>query len=493
MSAKSRYLEEVPNLTAPVATALVNVWCGFEEETDGLGAQSERLELFADGTFEHSLGHTLTRSRQTDLREPTESTCSGRWRLYKVRHLGADVDAAGDREIAFELGPGSTPLHQSRMVVCGQNPVVNGFHGAACRLYPEASSQGRDSATKRRRQGEPAAQQEDTDPGVELEVVGRPPTDAEVRTLTEATGRPSDECYAALLQYGGLEEAAIRLLEDGGDGDGEQEPEAEQGGGGPGALAASKGQPPSTGGGGGRGGGGTVSSTMAQVMAYEQNEEKHVEISLEDARALVEATGRSLESCREALEAQGGRVDAAAEYLLGLPESGGDSGGSSSSSSSSSSPASRSSYVGSPPQEAKATAVAGDGCEAAALAAGGEEKSGEEELGAARRLAEMCERPLEECLEALRAAGGRAEEAAGRLLGLDGGAEEPPASPPPAKRQRSEKESSDVDEDIFDDLFTSDSPQDLARDSPESTSPAPVPPPSPVDGASVALGSASVA
>lgn len=302
----TRYLEEVDYADVAAAT-LAKVWSGVEEESDGLSVHRERLELRADGSFTHTLAHTFALSKRASG-EHDESSCVGHWRVFKVRHLGADVDAAADREIGFSRGSGSPPLLTEKIVVCGVNPHVNGFLGASCRLYPEASRLGVAStppsqdAPRRSHPGgarhcaSPPEDHEDAN-ATELQ-----PSDSEVRQLAEATGRPPDECLAALLHHGGsIEEAASRLCE---------------------GVESEAGDPAATNGAGIESAARTVSPTMAEVIALERQSEARSQ----EGQRLAEATGRTLQECLQALAAHNGRIDDAAAELLSLVHSDDDGG-----------------------------------------------------------------------------------------------------------------------------------------------------------------------
>lgn len=279
MGSSSRYLEAVPPHTAQ-AGQLVDVWCGEEEEDDGLRVQRERLELRADGSFEHRLEHELL-LLAGDSKDKA-SSCNGVWHLSNVRHLGADASAPADQEITFDAAQGSAPLFVNHIVVCGQNPRVNGFTGHVCRLYPEQRGQV-DQRQQRQSRGrgvndescglmqgelqrENQGELEDADQPVEV-------NEAEVKQLSDMTGCSADECHAALLQNGGsLEEAAVQLLE----------------------------RPPE--------------------RPRERTEEPVDEqAEAQGAAYLAEATGRQLSECRTALRAHGGSIDQAVATLLSLP------------------------------------------------------------------------------------------------------------------------------------------------------------------------------
>ncbi|CAJ1407430.1 unnamed protein product [Effrenium voratum] len=253
----ARYLEPVfPDDVA--ATSLATVWKG-ESELDR-GEHHERLDLRVDGTFEHTISHQIG-----DSNHHSTSSCRGRWEVRKVRYMGADLSADGDREIRF-LSDGMTPPLTDRLVVCGAAPNVNGFLGVACRLYPstdEAESQGQNDQA-------PAIPANDS------------VSDAELAILSETTGQAKDRCLAALMSCSGsgvarLEAAAAKLLED-------EEEEADA----PGTAfpgAGSEAEAP---------GDAAEASKVAQLAA---------------------CTGRSEEDCRAALR-QYQEMDAAAEVLL---------------------------------------------------------------------------------------------------------------------------------------------------------------------------------
>eukprot|EP00413_Alexandrium_margalefii_P026378 CAMPEP_0204577420 /NCGR_PEP_ID=MMETSP0661-20131031/42336_1 /ASSEMBLY_ACC=CAM_ASM_000606 /TAXON_ID=109239 /ORGANISM="Alexandrium margalefi, Strain AMGDE01CS-322" /LENGTH=274 /DNA_ID=CAMNT_0051586251 /DNA_START=36 /DNA_END=860 /DNA_ORIENTATION=+ len=243
---------------------MTGVWLGQEEQQDGLAVQEERLELGCDGAFSHTLA---LRSALGDGARSfdSESTCSGRWRLYYVKYLGADVNAVSDRELGFERGAGSPPLLADRLVVCGANPRVNGFLGQACRLYPQGGGSARGgTAGALRRPSIDAAREPPPEP-----------SEADARRLSEATGRPLDACLAALVECDcDADEAAARLLE---------------------APAESSGP--------------AVEDAPPAVT-------EELEAA---AAALAEATRRTYAECLAALQASGGNTDAAAVQLLEAP------------------------------------------------------------------------------------------------------------------------------------------------------------------------------
>lgn len=133
-----------------------------------------------------------------------------------------------------------------------------------------------------------------------------PATDEHVQQLVEATGRPSDECLAALLQHRGcMEEAAAQLLDGGelgepsADGDAaEAEADGATGSSDAGIPAAAESE--------------GVEDPMSQVLALEGSDK----LPPPDAFRLAEVTGRPLAHCIAAFHAHGGRLDDAAVYLL---------------------------------------------------------------------------------------------------------------------------------------------------------------------------------
>jgi len=260
-----RYLEAV-SMDDPAATSLVNVWSGTTDE-DG-SQQTERLVLKADGTFEHQVAHSFGR-------ESAASTeCCGHWEVHKVRHMGADLQAEGDRELVFKKSDAGTPLITERLVVCGANPAVNGFVGASCRLYPAAEADGpagvvpgEDADTAEPETAENAVESE----GEEIQEVD----DADVQLLHETTGQPKDRCLAALLNVAANVSSEARL-----------------------ETAAAE--------------------LMDQVDAQEatgSNDRAIASVSEEQLQLLMGCTGRSEVECREALKKHP-NVDAAAEMLL---------------------------------------------------------------------------------------------------------------------------------------------------------------------------------
>jgi hypothetical protein len=286
MSQESRYLEEVA-LGSDAYEQLAGTWVGEEEEHDGQSLQQERLELKADGTFKHTLAHRFT--PLGDALEPSEnykceSSCSGKWRLHNIRHLGADLAAtATDRELRFQSDVGSHPLLTEKLVVCGANIAVNGFIGASCRLYP-SNRFSTDGNRARHRESTP-----------ELEVEEPQPTEDDAKQLAEATGRSLDACFAALLQAGSREEAAVLLLESADDSPA-------------GGLVAAPVAP----------------EAFLQHARPDNSSSSHsgatTDATPASAEAVAEATGRPLAQCEEALRAHDGKVNDAVDYLLSLPD-----------------------------------------------------------------------------------------------------------------------------------------------------------------------------
>lgn len=345
---ESRYVEEVQG-GSDAWRALLGRWQG-QEEDEASNMKCEALELKADGSFEHSVWHIPD--------QPHNSTCSGRWQLFNVRHLGADLAAQTDRELSFERGQYSIPLHVEKLVVCGVNPEVNGFLGAACRLYPAKE------AAPRRPTRAPT-----------LLPAQREPTEEDAKVLVEVTGLPLQECLAALTETRMDHDAAVKkLLRLQDDADGETQPAGPEDGRGPRPTSRDQtGDPPEA-----------------------------------SAEALAEATGRSIRECAEALQRHGNNADSAVVDLLGLPPSSeGPAMAGGGSASSSSLPA---------PGEASGTAGGASGS--------GEANPGPtqaQEVTVAARLSEMTMAPLDQCLEALRQAGGNPDDAGARLLGLHSG------------------------------------------------------------------------
>jgi len=273
---QSRYLQEV-DAGSSSYEVLTGTWVGEDEEHDGLSVQNERLQLNGDGTFTHRLAHhvvlppsAVARRSAGAADKDCQSSCSGRWRLYNIRHFGADVSApANDREVVFERGVGSGQLLTEKLVVCGANPAVNGFVGSSCRLYP----------TDRDRVGRRVSTHNDqTRPECELEVEDPEPSEDDAKKLADATGHSVDACLAALVQTGGdTEEAAVLLLEN--------------------PCEATE--------------------NMQHRLPTGQDSDLAVAGS---AEAVAEATGRTRTQCEEALQKHGGRVDDAVVYLLSLSD-----------------------------------------------------------------------------------------------------------------------------------------------------------------------------
>lgn len=282
----TRYLEEV-SVGSQAYIKLTGIWVGEEEDNDGLSLQQERLELKADGTFKHTMAHRfapLGDALQANENDQCESSCSGRWSLHNIRHLGADVSApCTDREVTFESSASSRPLVE-KITVCGANPAVNGFIGASCRLYPKDRFKNDGNRTGLRESRE----QQD-----ELEVEDPLPTEDDAKQLAEATGRSLDACFAALMQAGSREEAAVLLLESVTDSPGGPDVTSD---------LPNLAEPASTG----------DASRSSGVSS---------DTPSASAEAVAEATGRPLAQCVEALRANDGKVNDAVDYLLSLPES----------------------------------------------------------------------------------------------------------------------------------------------------------------------------
>jgi len=296
MTQDTRYLEEVA-VGGQAYRILAGTWVGEEEENDGLSLQQERLELKADGTFTHTLAHRFAPlgDALTKVNDNCESSCSGKFSLHNIRHLGADVSATpSDRELWFQSGADSRPVLVDKLVVCGANVAVNGFIGATCRLYPGD----RDGAQTRNQ--ESGAQRHD-----ELEVEEPQPTEDDAKQLAEATGRSLDACFAALLQAGSREEAAVLLLENAADSP------AGDSGVAPGASSSSAPVAP-----------GATDDFELNAPAPSGATRDTTSAS---AESVAEATGRPLAQCAEALRAHDGKVNDAVDYLLSLPSSENDS------------------------------------------------------------------------------------------------------------------------------------------------------------------------
>eukprot|EP00747_Dinoflagellata_sp_TGD_P032181 gnl/TRDRNA2_/TRDRNA2_135803_c0_seq1.p1 gnl/TRDRNA2_/TRDRNA2_135803_c0~~gnl/TRDRNA2_/TRDRNA2_135803_c0_seq1.p1 ORF type:complete len:492 (+),score=104.52 gnl/TRDRNA2_/TRDRNA2_135803_c0_seq1:28-1503(+) len=403
MARASRYVEEVSG--GPDALlVLADTWCGEEEEHDGLSVQQERLVLREDGSFTHTLSHQLAlqgaEARRGQRAEDTESSCAGRWRLFNIKHRGADSSAVGDREIAFEPGAESPPLLIDKLVVCGVNPRVNGFVGAACRLYPEARTQQRAAGRRaggggprrqrnaRNRQSE-AADEDGDDQALaggddeemrRVEKAEEAELEKRAEALHEATGRPASICLVALLECEGREEEAVEKLLAMPDEGGASEPTR--------ASRASKAaaEAPSRG---------------AAAAGAEQSKLTDVEMKASAAR-IAEATGRTLPDCLAALRAHDGRADDAVVQLLAddLPANSGPSSGSGSA-------------ARSPPEVPATSAPSTRQSQPASAAA---EPPAPQEKMQATRLAEATGLQLADCMAALRAHDGRMDDAAEWLL-----------------------------------------------------------------------------
>eukprot|EP00928_Gymnodinium_smaydae_P049852 TRINITY_DN33487_c0_g1_i1.p1 TRINITY_DN33487_c0_g1~~TRINITY_DN33487_c0_g1_i1.p1 ORF type:complete len:440 (+),score=116.33 TRINITY_DN33487_c0_g1_i1:38-1321(+) len=308
----SRYLEEIHEGSAGFEE-LLGTWIGEDEDDDGTSVQSERLELRDDGSFVHTLGHIFPLAR--DPRDgPSESACSGRWRLYNVRFFGADLSVDGDREICFERGAQSPALHTKSIVVCGTNPRLNGFLGKSCRLKfvrPDGGI-GTTGGSGRARVARASANSDDSED--DIAGASAESMEAEARKLSEATGRPLDLCLAVLLECGCVvDAAAVKLLELDAD-----EP-----------ASASESH--------------IASAATARAVRPERPEHRNRDrneggedeeedalpaearaaieaLSAKDAAQLAEVTGESLETCRAAVRARPGvSLDLiAADLLAGL-------------------------------------------------------------------------------------------------------------------------------------------------------------------------------
>lgn len=275
--AGARYLEQV-SLEDVAATSLVNVWLGESEEDGGL--QQERLALRADGTFYHRVCHSIE-----SVGAATE--CSGRWAVHKVRYLGADLQADGDRELVFTKASAaeaaddrSNTLIAERLVVCGQNPAVNGFVGASCRLYPEqrnTAAAARTISSGAEGGANLSGEMDEAGSDASAEEV----TEEDVTLLSESTGQSRDRCLAALLDVASVGSGTARL-----------EMAAEK-------LMREMEEAPSD---------PTTSPSFAPASAATAPNPEAVS-------ALVSCTGRSEAACRAAL-AKHPNVDAAADYLL---------------------------------------------------------------------------------------------------------------------------------------------------------------------------------
>lgn len=316
---ESRYLEEIA-LGSRSWQLLSGTWRGEEEDHDGLSVQSELLVLNEDGTFMHTLAHRMVLANNqpahlaghtaSGLDSECESSCSGRWKLFAVRHFGADLSAPeGDRELAFERGIASDPLLAEKLVVCGANPVLNGFHGHSCRIK-HVSDACDDNVGHEHEVGARGR------PEYELEVEDPEPSESDAKQLSEATGLSVDACFAALFQAAGnKEEAAVLLL---------------------------------------------TNSTEA-VPHTDAALPPAVDVDASgSAEAVAEATGRTLAECEEALKLHKGVVDDAVVYLLSNAPSLRSSAapGSSSAEASAASPLSAQSAPAEPPGQQQAVTAA---------------------------------------------------------------------------------------------------------------------------------------
>mmetsp|Transcript_41663 Transcript_41663/g.77652 ORF Transcript_41663/g.77652 Transcript_41663/m.77652 type:complete len:518 (+) Transcript_41663:64-1617(+) len=380
----SRYVEEVPSEDS-VYQAMVDTWLGEEEEHEGQSLQQERLELRADGKFTHSLSHRFALANDAPSSDDG-SSCRGRWQLFKVRFFGADLSAEGDRELRFQADEGNVPVLVEKIVVCGVNPQLNGFLGAACRLYPASRSndRSRPARSARRSPVRPStasdeAEQDDAEPNI---------SEAEIERLAAAVGRSQSECLAALLEHkGDAEAAASHLLEC------------------------------------------NQETGQDNAATYDRDEK----VDEAQAAGLADATGHSLTQCIEALRLHSGNADSAVLYLLGLPPPGAtssspssavaatDSAGGSGGASGAIKPAGVSEEcradVPEPPSKAKGVKTAAEGAT--------EPPSMSEKMQVAR-LVEVTGQPFRRCLEALRANNGRPDSAVAELLSIT---DEPAAEP----------------------------------------------------------------
>ncbi|CAE8700622.1 unnamed protein product, partial [Polarella glacialis] len=242
-SSGSRYVVELPPGNAFIR-CMIGTWKGSEEEHDGLSVQEETLELEANGTFRHQVGHNFALGNSGRRGERSGSSSEGSWRLVGVKNLGADVDAVGDHELHFEGQAGGPAPLVRKLVVCGANPRVNGFLGYTCRLYPSKEPRAAAENDVEEDDVEEAVEfEEDEEAEGEEERIEIEPDEAAVQQIAEVTGRSLDECLAALLEENCNTEAAIsRLL------DNDSQPQPAR------AVSSSQAGPA------------TVSSTMAEVL-----------------------------------------------------------------------------------------------------------------------------------------------------------------------------------------------------------------------------------
>jgi len=232
------------------------------EAVDESKVVEETLELSVDGTFKHALECIVDQSGDAHSKE-LHGSCHGRWQLHNVRHLGADIAAQGDHEISFERAADSQPLHAEKLVVCGNNPCLNGFFGASCRLYPSTGAHSPDAE----------------EPEQALDVHA---CEALASWLSEIGGWPVDECLAVLLDCDGDEDEAMKRL-------------GENGTAGPEATAAAE------------------TPEAADLPEEQATESETAQIGM-----LQEATSCTATEALAALRAHGGRADDAAAYLLAV-------------------------------------------------------------------------------------------------------------------------------------------------------------------------------
>lgn len=318
MSSASRYLEPVDGEDNSIDVLVDLKWIGTQDADDELSRQHEQLCLKRDGTFTHSL-------ERRHLEGSATQVASGTWKLFKVRHLGADISAAADLQIVFTKAAGGAPLIADRLVVCGQNIRVNGFLGHACRLYPETSSRARRPVEVE------AAEAAEAEPSTE-----------EICLLAEATGKSKDLCLAALLEQHSLsgparlEAAAARLFgeaEEAADNEPRQEDvtslveitglseeecrqslkthgsvvtAAEE-------LLNSASNP---------GEELRASASSSRVLESDLEPAESASPSRTDAKILADMTGKPMEEIDAALKRFNYQADAAAAYLLGFQEGG---------------------------------------------------------------------------------------------------------------------------------------------------------------------------
>uniref|UniRef100_A0A7S1AMG0 UBA domain-containing protein n=1 Tax=Noctiluca scintillans TaxID=2966 RepID=A0A7S1AMG0_NOCSC len=203
---------------------------------------------------------------------------------------------------------------------------------------------------------------------VPMVVQRQEPAESDVRCLVDVTDRPYEECLRALVATGSVDAAAAYLLDEGG-----------------GAISSS-----------------CVQSTLDRgrgVQSTATSDGQAVGTS-DEARFLVEATGRSLSECAAALEANSSDVGAACAFLFA--------------STTECSPATADSLVGH-----------ADGVERTVPDVGLGQTSGALE---AARMTEVTGSSYEVCLQALRACGS-VEEAVASLLGLTDEQETVPQQP----------------------------------------------------------------